>query len=161
MTLQPLIRDPCLLSARFKFSDQAMIIPWQLAVVVMPQITRQIWTRHLRLPFGNLLGVVLLCLMLAPIFLSTSIFYRYQHLPRWGYVILLVLVLLGPLSAVAIDFRWRLRQPDAGKYERWLSPFEGATLIIFPVWLVATALLLAMLFTMIKGILVVTHHLHG
>jgi hypothetical protein len=84
-----------------------------------------------------------------------------EHPPAWFLVFLLGLILLGPVSAIAIDYRWRRRQPDAGKFERWFSPAEGAALVIFPVWLVATVLLLAMLFTMVREILVVTHRLHG
>jgi hypothetical protein len=127
----------------------------------MPLISRQTWTRRLLLPFGNLLGVTLLFLMLAPINLSAWIFSLNKHPPAWLLVILLGLILLGPLSAVAIDYRWRRRQPDAGKLGRWFSPAEGAALVIFPVWLVAILLLLAIVFTMLREILIVTHRLHG
>jgi len=127
----------------------------------MPLITRQTWTRRLLLPFGNLLGVTLFFLMLAPITLSTWIFSLNEHPPAWLLVILLGLILLGPLCGFAIDYRWRWRQPDAGKLGRWFSPAEGAALVIFPIWLVATVLLLAMLSTMVREILVVTHRLHA
>jgi len=127
----------------------------------MPLISRQTWTRRLLLPFGNLLGVTLLFLMLAPISLSAWVFSLNERPPAWLLVILLGLILLGPLSAVAIDYRWRRRQPNAGELERWFSPAEGAALVIFPIWLVATVLFLAMLFTMVREILVVTHRFHG
>jgi hypothetical protein len=128
---------------------------------IMALITRQTWTRRLLLPFGNLLGVTLLLLMLAPINLSAWIFSLNGHPPAWLLVILLGLILLGPLSGIAIDYRWRRRQFDAGKLGRWFSPAEGATLMIFPIWLVGTVLLLAMLFTMFREILFITHRLHG
>ncbi|HEY1683597.1 MAG TPA: hypothetical protein VGG19_02445 [Tepidisphaeraceae bacterium] len=127
----------------------------------MPLITRQTWTRRLVLPFGNLLGVTLLVLMFAPGMFSVWLFSLRNHKPVWLLLLLLGLILLGPLTSIAIDYRWRCRQVGVGKFERWFSPAEGGAVVIFPVWLVATVLLLGMILTMVSEILVVIHRLHS
>jgi hypothetical protein len=125
----------------------------------MPLIGRQAWTRHLRIPFGNLLGVTLTGLMILPVLLTAATFSMKEHPPRWLLAILAALILLGPLSAVVVDCRWRWKPQDAGRIERWISPFEGGTLVIFPIWFVGMMFFLAVLYTMAKEWVRVAHRL--
>jgi hypothetical protein len=107
----------------------------------MPLISRQAWTRHLVIPFGNLLGVVLLCLIASPALLIAAITSSNRHQPS-AMRPLAALFLLAPIVAVIIDVRWRRRQQNIGSIKRWFSPYEGATIFILPIWLIASLLLL-------------------
>jgi hypothetical protein len=113
----------------------------------MKLLSHDAWTRHLRIPFGNLLGLLLLCLMLAPIFIATAIFAHEDHPPLAFAIFVLGLMFVVPSAAALIDIRWRRNQSDVGKLKRWISPFEGGTIILFPVWLVSLALIVLFLFT--------------
>ena len=118
----------------------------------MPLITRNIWTRHLRLPFGNLLGILLLCLILAPILLAAAIISPNGNPPAWAMISLAAMMFLAPIAAALLDLLWRKKQPDCGKLERWISPFEGGTIIIFPAWIVSIALIGLLLFTTARAL---------
>jgi hypothetical protein len=110
-------------------------------------LSRDAWTRHVRIPFGNLLGLLLLCLILAPVFITTAIFAHLDHPPLPFAIALLGLMFSAPAAAAVIDILWRQNQPDIGKLKRWISPFEGGTILLFPVWLVSLTFISLLLFT--------------
>ena len=115
----------------------------------MPLLRRESWTRIWVIPLGNLLGVSLFVLMcLPPILVAVIVGYGVHPSPGWR-----PLGLLFPLTlivAATVDCRWRLRQPPMASLKRWLSPYEGATLVVFPIWLCSAALLLAPLGRLIR-----------
>jgi hypothetical protein len=113
----------------------------------MKLLSHDAWTRHVRIPFGNLLGILLLCLMLVPIFIATAIFAHDDHPPLPYMIAMLGLMFFAPAAAAVIDILWRQNQPAVGKLSRLISPFEGGTIILFPAWLVSLAFIGLLLFT--------------
>ncbi len=106
----------------------------------MPLLRHDAWTRVWVIPVGNPLGIVLVCLMVCP-----TVALGVAMPPddgRSAPVRAAVLLIPGTLVlAGAIDWRWRFRQPNVGRVVRWLSPYEGATVVVFPIWVCSASLL--------------------
>ncbi len=103
-----------------------------------------ILTRIIVPPLGNLLGIVLLCMVALP-------FAWYEDLGR----ILCDWICVGvAMLAVPIDVLFRRRRRNQSARVRWFSPYEGGTVFLIPSWIVGP--ILAGLFVWV----VVTHPGH-
>ena len=97
-------------------------------------LPRDLLIRVVVIPFGNILGVSLLLLLLSPALITMNIGGEYG---KWTAVLLP----LAALAVLAIDVRTRLRRPpDIGPVARWLSPFEGGSCFFIPSWLMGAAM---------------------
>lgn len=115
------------------------------------RIGRQVWTRHVRIPWGNALGVLLLFLIIAPVLLAAAMSSIYPRPPKLLFVPLAALMFLAPCAAAAIDIRWRRQQQGIGRLRRWCSPFEGGTVFMAPIWLIAVGLFLLMCYSSFRA----------
>jgi len=101
------------------------------------------------IPFGNLLGVVLVCVIACPIVIIAAMA-RPGASPAVGSRLLGLLIPFTVLVVGAIDVRLRSGRPTIAPFKRWFSPYEGATFVAFPIWLCCAALLLATLASVAK-----------
>jgi hypothetical protein len=93
---------------------------------------RESLTRIVIIPFGNVLGVLLLFLLISPVFLISAIGHDRG---RWVAALLPV----ASIAVVVIDVRIRRSRPDIGAARRWLSPYEGGNFFFVPGWLIGAA----------------------
>lgn len=84
--------------------------------------------------FANILGILSIFVHVGNVFLLS---YLNDHLPRnfpQGIVVIPVLF-LAPLAVGAFDWWWRLKQPEADRWEKLLSPVLGGCFFMIPLWL--------------------------
>jgi hypothetical protein len=62
-------------------------------------------------------------------------------------------ILLGGwgLVVVLLDGAWRWRQPRVGRIRRWLSPYEGGSVVFVPGWIMGICLLAVAIWARFQG----------